>query len=45
MPQGLYPLEANVDVKLWQAADPTLAKVCEEAGNKESEKDTFLGGE
>ena len=40
MPQGLNPLEANVDdIKLWQAADPTLAKAQEETVNEESEKD------
>ena len=44
MPQGLNPLEANVDdIKLWQAADPTLAKAREEAGNEESEKDIRVG--
>ena len=44
MPQGLNPLEANVDdIKLWQAADPTLAKAREEAVNEESEKDIRVG--
>ena len=44
MPQGLNPLEANVDdIKLWQAADLTLAKAREEAGNEESEKDIRVG--
>ena len=30
-------------IKLWQAADPTLAKAREEAGNEESEKDIRVG--
>ena len=41
MPQGLNPLEANVDdIKLWQAADP---KAHEEAVNEEAEKDIRVG--
>ena len=44
MPQGLNLLEANVDdIKLWQAANPTLAKAREEAVNEESEKDIRVG--
>ena len=48
MPHGLNPLKAHVDdIKLWQAwaADLTLAKAREEAGNDESEKDIqgFIG--
>ena len=44
MPQGLNPLEANVDdIKLWQAADPTLAKARKEAVNEESEKEIRVG--
>ena len=40
MPQGLNPLEANVDnIKQWQAMDPTLAKACEETVNEGSEGD------
>ena len=46
MPHGLNPLKAHVDdIKLWQAwaADLTLAKAREEAGNDKSEKDIQVG--
>lgn len=44
IPQGLNPLEANVDnMRQWQAMDPTLAKAHEEAVNEGSEGDIQVG--